>query len=204
MPTAATPATPRVPSRDITKWNTQITNTTTLDQDCQILQKHLNNKVLSQISVFTCAWASIVSLLLIFCNRFAHKISIINITTVCLAQSHYVCVRACVFLFLGAMKCPQCEFVYSTKWELNRHLKNKHCLKVVEGTWEVNSVYITDWLPRGKSCFEPSLQWSLRNPVIKMLLFAYPGERNSGSSRCSSGGWGGYVRSTCASRTGQW
>uniref|UniRef100_A0A8C2X5D8 Zinc finger and AT hook domain containing n=1 Tax=Cyclopterus lumpus TaxID=8103 RepID=A0A8C2X5D8_CYCLU len=38
----------------------------------------------------------------------------------------------------GGMKCPECEFVYGTKWELNRHLKSKHSLKVVEGTWEVN------------------------------------------------------------------
>ncbi|XP_010795358.1 zinc finger protein ZFAT isoform X1 [Notothenia coriiceps] len=37
----------------------------------------------------------------------------------------------------GGMKCPECEFVYGTKWELNRHLKSKHRLKVVEGTWEV-------------------------------------------------------------------
>lgn len=35
------------------------------------------------------------------------------------------------------MKCPECEFVYGTKWELKRHLKSKHSLKVVEGTWEV-------------------------------------------------------------------
>ncbi|KAM4633814.1 zinc finger protein ZFAT [Polymixia lowei] len=39
----------------------------------------------------------------------------------------------------GGMKCPVCEFVYGTKWELNRHLKNKHNLKLVEGhsAWEV-------------------------------------------------------------------
>ncbi|XP_068613195.1 zinc finger protein ZFAT [Brachionichthys hirsutus] len=37
----------------------------------------------------------------------------------------------------GGLKCPQCEFVYGTKWELNRHLKSKHSLKVVESTWEV-------------------------------------------------------------------
>ncbi|XP_069549307.1 zinc finger protein ZFAT isoform X2 [Brachyistius frenatus] len=37
----------------------------------------------------------------------------------------------------GGLKCPECEFVYGTKWELNRHLKSKHSLKVVEGTWEV-------------------------------------------------------------------
>lgn len=95
------------------------------------------------ILVFCLAWASCVSVRLIFCNCFAHNISILNITTVCPPRSHDVYVCLCV---LGAMKCPQCEFVYSTKWELNRHLKNKHCLKVVEGTWEVNSVYITEWL----------------------------------------------------------
>ncbi|XP_026150108.1 zinc finger protein ZFAT isoform X2 [Mastacembelus armatus] len=37
----------------------------------------------------------------------------------------------------GGLKCPECEFVYGTKWELNRHLKSKHSLKVVEGVWEV-------------------------------------------------------------------
>ncbi|XP_075897261.1 zinc finger protein ZFAT [Nelusetta ayraudi] len=47
----------------------------------------------------------------------------------------------------GAMKCPQCEFVYSTKWELNRHLKNKHCLKVVEGTWEVSETVDPQCVP---------------------------------------------------------
>ncbi|KAK2095038.1 hypothetical protein P7K49_026454 [Saguinus oedipus] len=30
------------------------------------------------------------------------------------------------------LKCPVCSFVYGTKWEFNRHLKNKHGLKVVE------------------------------------------------------------------------
>ncbi|CAG6015820.1 unnamed protein product [Menidia menidia] len=37
----------------------------------------------------------------------------------------------------GGIKCPECDFVYGTKWELNRHLKSKHTLKVVEGSWEV-------------------------------------------------------------------
>ncbi|KAG7229398.1 hypothetical protein INR49_012789 [Caranx melampygus] len=37
----------------------------------------------------------------------------------------------------GGMKCPECEFVYGTKWELNRHLKSKHSLKVVKASWEV-------------------------------------------------------------------
>nr|XP_043890897.1 zinc finger protein ZFAT-like isoform X2 [Solea senegalensis] len=36
----------------------------------------------------------------------------------------------------GGRKCPECEFVYGTTWELNRHLKSKHSLKVVEGIWE--------------------------------------------------------------------
>lgn len=38
------------------------------------------------------------------------------------------------------MKCPECEFVYGTKWELNRHLKSKHNLKVVEGPLEVKAL----------------------------------------------------------------
>lgn len=43
---------------------------------------------------------------------------------------------------LGGMKCPECEFVYGTKWELTRHLKTKHNLKVVEGNWEVAGIPI--------------------------------------------------------------
>uniref|UniRef100_A0A8I3RW12 Zinc finger protein ZFAT n=1 Tax=Canis lupus familiaris TaxID=9615 RepID=A0A8I3RW12_CANLF len=41
----------------------------------------------------------------------------------------------------GGLKCPVCSFVYGTKWEFNRHLKNKHGLKLVENEgdpkWEV-------------------------------------------------------------------
>nr|XP_015831218.2 zinc finger protein ZFAT isoform X1 [Nothobranchius furzeri] len=37
----------------------------------------------------------------------------------------------------GGRKCPECEFVYGTKWELNRHLKTRHNQKAVQGTWEV-------------------------------------------------------------------
>ncbi|XP_041045622.1 zinc finger protein ZFAT-like isoform X2 [Carcharodon carcharias] len=33
--------------------------------------------------------------------------------------------------FFCGVKCPVCSFVYGTKWELNRHLKNKHGLKIV-------------------------------------------------------------------------
>uniref|UniRef100_A0A8B9F0L2 Zinc finger protein ZFAT n=1 Tax=Amazona collaria TaxID=241587 RepID=A0A8B9F0L2_9PSIT len=32
----------------------------------------------------------------------------------------------------GGIKCPVCSFVYGTKWEFNRHLKNKHGMKLVE------------------------------------------------------------------------
>ncbi|XP_009881207.1 PREDICTED: zinc finger protein ZFAT isoform X3 [Charadrius vociferus] len=41
----------------------------------------------------------------------------------------------------GGIKCPVCSFVYGTKWEFNRHLKNKHGMKLVEHDgetkWEV-------------------------------------------------------------------
>ncbi|XP_074510287.1 zinc finger protein ZFAT isoform X2 [Sebastes fasciatus] len=47
----------------------------------------------------------------------------------------------------GGMKCPECEFVYGTKWELNRHLKSKHSLKVVEGTWEVEETVEAQYVP---------------------------------------------------------
>ncbi|KAM9352899.1 zinc finger protein ZFAT [Symphorus nematophorus] len=47
----------------------------------------------------------------------------------------------------GGMKCPECEFVYGTKWELNRHLKSKHSLKVVEGTWEVGEAVEAQYIP---------------------------------------------------------
>ncbi|XP_070823374.1 zinc finger protein ZFAT isoform X2 [Chaetodon trifascialis] len=47
----------------------------------------------------------------------------------------------------GGMKCPKCEFVYGTKWELNRHLKSKHSLKVVEGTWEVGEAVEAQYVP---------------------------------------------------------
>lgn len=49
----------------------------------------------------------------------------------------------------GGLKCPVCSFVYGTKWEFNRHLKNKHGLKLVESEgepkWEVRlrSVVLT-------------------------------------------------------------
>ena len=73
----------------------------------------------------------------------------------------------------GGLKCPVCSFVNGTKWEFNRHLKNKHGLKLVENEgdpkWEVTfwiwywswhfQVQMTDqvgpgpghrqWFPRG-------------------------------------------------------
>ncbi|XP_036597073.1 zinc finger protein ZFAT [Trichosurus vulpecula] len=43
----------------------------------------------------------------------------------------------------GGIKCPVCSFVYGTKWEFNRHLKNKHGLKLVESDgdtkWELTT-----------------------------------------------------------------
>ncbi|KAM5281909.1 zinc finger protein ZFAT isoform 3-T3 [Ctenodactylus gundi] len=36
----------------------------------------------------------------------------------------------------GGLKCPVCSFVYGTKWEFNRHLKNKHGLKPATETPE--------------------------------------------------------------------
>eukprot|EP00064_Thunnus_orientalis_P011645 superscaffoldBa00001698_g11676 len=47
----------------------------------------------------------------------------------------------------GGMKCPECEFIYGTNWELNRHLKSKHGLKLVEGTWEVGEAVEAQYLP---------------------------------------------------------
>ncbi|XP_074540259.1 zinc finger protein ZFAT isoform X2 [Halichoeres trimaculatus] len=46
----------------------------------------------------------------------------------------------------GGIKCPECEYVYGTKWELNRHLKSKHSLKVVEGTWEVGEAVEAEYV----------------------------------------------------------
>lgn len=55
----------------------------------------------------------------------------------------FVCSHAsfCPSVLPGGLKCPVCSFVYGTKWEFNRHLKNKHGLKLVENEgepkWEV-------------------------------------------------------------------
>uniref|UniRef100_A0A8C4SPQ5 Zinc finger protein ZFAT n=1 Tax=Erpetoichthys calabaricus TaxID=27687 RepID=A0A8C4SPQ5_ERPCA len=37
-----------------------------------------------------------------------------------------------VLIQQGGVKCPVCNYVYGTKWEMNRHLKNKHGLKLLE------------------------------------------------------------------------
>ncbi|CAL8289112.1 unnamed protein product [Merluccius merluccius] len=52
----------------------------------------------------------------------------------------------------GGRKCPVCEFVYGTKWELNRHLKNKHNLKLMEGpgSWEVMETVEEQYVPVGE------------------------------------------------------
>ncbi|XP_019506826.1 PREDICTED: zinc finger protein ZFAT isoform X1 [Hipposideros armiger] len=53
----------------------------------------------------------------------------------------------------GGLKCPVCSFVYGTKWEFNRHLKNKHGLKLVENEGEPK------WEPATEMAEEPSTQY---------------------------------------------
>ncbi|XP_066235661.1 zinc finger protein ZFAT [Saccopteryx leptura] len=53
----------------------------------------------------------------------------------------------------GGLKCPVCSFVYGTKWEFNRHLKNKHGLKLVESGGEPK------WEPATETPEEPSTQY---------------------------------------------
>ncbi|XP_035281526.1 zinc finger protein ZFAT-like isoform X5 [Anguilla anguilla] len=54
----------------------------------------------------------------------------------------------------GGVKCPVCNNVYGTKWEMNRHLKNKHGLKLVEN----DSIGINQW-EMMESLEEPSTQY---------------------------------------------
>lgn len=53
----------------------------------------------------------------------------------------------------GGLKCPVCSFVYGTKWEFNRHLKNKHGLKVVGIDGDPK------WEPAAETPEEPSTQY---------------------------------------------
>ncbi|XP_061851430.1 zinc finger protein ZFAT isoform X3 [Colius striatus] len=53
----------------------------------------------------------------------------------------------------GGIKCPVCSFVYGTKWEFNRHLKNKHGMKLVEHDGE------TKWELTAEVSEEPSTQY---------------------------------------------
>ncbi|XP_037357388.1 zinc finger protein ZFAT [Talpa occidentalis] len=53
----------------------------------------------------------------------------------------------------GGLKCPVCSFVYGTKWEFNRHLKNKHGLKLVESEGDPK------WEPAAETPEEPSTQY---------------------------------------------
>lgn len=53
----------------------------------------------------------------------------------------------------GGLKCPVCSFVYGTKWEFNRHLKNKHGLKLVESEGDPK------WEPATEAPEEPSTQY---------------------------------------------
>ncbi|XP_022530053.2 zinc finger protein ZFAT [Astyanax mexicanus] len=54
----------------------------------------------------------------------------------------------------GGVKCPVCNYVYGTKWEMNRHLKSKHGLKVVENS----SLGLNQW-EVVESVEEPSAQY---------------------------------------------
>ncbi|XP_077606088.1 zinc finger protein ZFAT isoform X2 [Crocuta crocuta] len=58
-----------------------------------------------------------------------------------------------VLLQQGGLKCPVCSFVYGTKWEFNRHLKNKHGLKLVENEGDPK------WEPATEAPEEPSTQY---------------------------------------------
>uniref|UniRef100_A0A8C6W7T0 Zinc finger protein ZFAT n=1 Tax=Nannospalax galili TaxID=1026970 RepID=A0A8C6W7T0_NANGA len=58
-----------------------------------------------------------------------------------------------VLIQQGGLKCPVCSFVYGTKWEFNRHLKNKHGLKVVEIDGDPK------WEPATETPEEPSTQY---------------------------------------------
>ncbi|XP_045882405.1 zinc finger protein ZFAT isoform X2 [Meles meles] len=53
----------------------------------------------------------------------------------------------------GGLKCPVCSFVYGTKWEFNRHLKNKHGLKLVENEGDPK------WEPATETPEEPATQY---------------------------------------------
>uniref|UniRef100_A0A672QVZ8 Zinc finger and AT-hook domain containing n=1 Tax=Sinocyclocheilus grahami TaxID=75366 RepID=A0A672QVZ8_SINGR len=54
----------------------------------------------------------------------------------------------------GGVKCPVCNYVYGTKWEMNRHLKSKHGLKVVE----IGSLGLNQW-EVVESVEEPAMQY---------------------------------------------
>lgn len=45
------------------------------------------------------------------------------------------------------LKCPVCDSVYGTKWELNSHLKNQHRLNVLEIAFEEGETVETQYVP---------------------------------------------------------
>lgn len=59
-----------------------------------------------------------------------------------------------LYSLIGGIKCPICSFVYGTKWEFNRHLKNKHGMKLVEHDgetkWEVKQSYFVPKIKKKK------------------------------------------------------
>lgn len=88
----------------------------------------------------------------------------------CVTIVYCKCVFEC--RCLGGMKCPQCEFVYGTKWELNRHLKSKHNLKVMEGSWEVNTKL---WSNCSTALTDSWLVWHNYNvKLLWLLIFHFP------------------------------
>lgn len=85
----------------------------------------------------SCLLSSVRVHLLCFCFFFLYK----GVFTA-LKNTWYKNNQRIYFCFLvGGIKCPVCSFVYGTKWEFNRHLKNKHGMKLVEHDgetkWEV-------------------------------------------------------------------
>uniref|UniRef100_A0A674C5H1 Zinc finger and AT-hook domain containing n=1 Tax=Salmo trutta TaxID=8032 RepID=A0A674C5H1_SALTR len=55
----------------------------------------------------------------------------------------------------GGVKCPVCDYVYGTKWEMNRHLKNKHGLKVIQS----DMLGLNQWEVVEQSVEEPLTQY---------------------------------------------
>ncbi|KAJ8290748.1 hypothetical protein GJAV_G00017000 [Gymnothorax javanicus] len=94
----------------------------------------------------------------------------------------------------GGVKCPLCNNVYSTKWEMNRHLKKKHGLKLVKNNgiginqWEVveleepsTTQYLhiteTESLPDTVESSHQDLRYNTENGVQTGVVSTASGER---------------------------